>query len=86
MSYKHKDWTEEEIDKLCDLFDLYGEDAHIDATTLKNCKYKSSLDEKESEKDKKYKVVLAPSFPEEYRSEFEDILEDLEKKDNENKA
>ncbi len=34
-----------------------------------------------AEKDKKYKVVLAPSFPEEYRSVFEDILEDWEKED-----
>ena len=39
-----------------------------------------------AEKDKKYKVVLAPSFPEEYRSVFEEILEDWEKEDNENKA
>ena len=31
-------------------------------------------DEKESEK---YKVVLAPSFPDEYRSFFEDILEEV---------
>ena len=31
-------------------------------------------DEKESEK---YKVVLAPSFPDEYRSLFEDILEEV---------
>ena len=31
-----------------------------------------------AEKDKKYKVVLAPSFPEEYRSVFEEILEDWE--------
>lgn len=77
MNYIHKDWTDEEIEKLCDLFDLYGEDAHIDATTLKNCKYKSSLDEKESDKDKKYEVVLSPSFPEEYRSIFDDILVDL---------
>ena len=34
-----------------------------------------------AEKDKKYKVVLAPSFPEEYRSVFEDILEEWEKED-----
>ena len=34
-----------------------------------------------AEKDEKYKVVLAPSFPEEYRSVFEDILEDWEKED-----
>jgi len=39
-----------------------------------------------AEKDKKYKVVLAPSFPEEYRSVFEEILKDWEKEDNENKA
>ena len=39
-----------------------------------------------AEKDKKYKVVLAPSFPDEYRSVFEEILEDWEKEDNENKA
>ena len=38
-------------------------------------------DVNEAEKDKKYKVVLAPSFPEEYRSVFEDILEDWEKED-----
>jgi len=38
-------------------------------------------DEKESEK---YKVVLAPSFPDEYRSLFEDILEDWEKEDENN--
>jgi len=38
-------------------------------------------DEKKAEKDKKYKVVLAPSFPEEYRSVFEDILEEWEKED-----
>ena len=37
-----------------------------------------------AEKDKKYKVVLAPSFPEEYRSVFEDILEDWEKEDENN--
>ena len=43
-------------------------------------------DVNEAEKDKKYKVVLAPSFPEEYRSVFEEILEDWEKEDNENKA
>jgi hypothetical protein len=65
MSYLHKDWTEEEIDKLCDLFDLYGEDLPLVS------------DEKEAEKDKKYEVVLAPSFPEEYRAEFEDILEKM---------
>ena len=34
-----------------------------------------------AEKDEKYKVVLAPSFPEEYRSVFEDILEEWEKED-----
>ena len=34
-----------------------------------------------AEKDKKYKVVLAPSFPEEYRSVFEDILGEWEKED-----
>ena len=45
-------------------------------------------DEKEAEKDKKYKVVLSPSFPGEYRAVFEDILKELEKKveNNENKA
>ncbi len=32
----------------------------------------------------KYKVVLAPSFPDEYRSLFEDILEDWEKEDENN--
>ena len=37
-----------------------------------------------AEKDKKYKVVLAPSFPEEHRSVFEDILEDWEKEDENN--
>ena len=44
--------------------------------------------EKEAEKDKKYKVVLSPSFPGEYRAVFEDILKELEKKveNNENKA
>ena len=31
-----------------------------------------------AEKDKKYKVVLAPSFPEEYRTVFEDILKEWE--------
>ena len=36
-------------------------------------------DEKESGK---YKVVLAPSFPDEYRSVFEDILEEWEKEVN----
>ena len=36
------------------------------------------------EKDKKYKVVLAPSFPDEYRSVFEEILEDWEKEDENN--
>ena len=36
-------------------------------------------DKKEAEKDKKYKVVLAPSFPEEYRAVFEDILKEWEK-------
>ena len=36
--------------------------------------------EKEAEKDKKYKVVLSPSFPGEYRAVFEDILKELEKK------
>ena len=36
--------------------------------------------EKEAEKDKKYKVVLAPFFPDEYRAVFEDILKELEKK------
>jgi len=36
--------------------------------------------EKEAEKDKKYKVVLAPFFPDEYRTVFEDILKELEKK------
>jgi hypothetical protein len=30
-------------------------------------------------KDKKYKVVLSPSFPGEYRAVFEDILKELEK-------
>jgi hypothetical protein len=34
-----------------------------------------------AEKDEKYKVVLAPSFPDEYRSVFEDILEEWEKED-----
>ena len=34
-----------------------------------------------AEKDKKYKVVLAPSFPEEYRAVFEDILKEWEKED-----
>jgi hypothetical protein len=33
------------------------------------------------EKDKKYKVVLAPSFPEEYRSVFEDILKEMDEDD-----
>ena len=33
------------------------------------------------EKDKKYKVVLAPSFPEEYRTVFEDILKEWEEED-----
>ena len=44
--------------------------------------------EKEAEKDKKYKVVLSPSFPGEYRAVFEDILKELEKnvENNENKA
>jgi len=36
--------------------------------------------EKEAEKDKKYKVVLSPSFPGGYRAVFEDILKELEKK------
>ena len=36
-------------------------------------------DEKESEK---YKVVLAPSFPDEYRSFFEDILEEVNATDD----
>ena len=27
--------------------------------------------------DKKFKVVLSPSFPDEYRAEFEDILEKM---------
>jgi len=65
MSYIHKDWTEEEIAKLCDLFDSQG-------GVLVS-------DEKEVEKDKKYEVVLSPSFPEEYRAEFEDILEEVNK-------
>ena len=65
MSYIHKDWTEEEIAKLCDLFDSQDEDL--------------VSDEKEVEKDKKYEVVLAPSFPEEYRAEFEDILKKVNK-------
>ena len=45
-------------------------------------------DEKEAEKDKKYKVVLSPSFPGEYRAVFEDVLKELEKKieKNEKKA
>jgi hypothetical protein len=34
-----------------------------------------------AEKDKKYKVVLAPSFPEEYRTVFEDILKEWEEED-----
>ena len=38
-------------------------------------------DEKESGK---YKVVLAPSFPEEYRTVFEEILKDWEKEDENN--
>jgi len=33
------------------------------------------------EKDKKYKVVLAPSFPEEYRAVFEDILKEMDEDD-----
>ena len=36
-------------------------------------------DEKESEK---YKVVLAPSFPDEYRSFFEDMLEEVNETDD----
>jgi len=40
---------------------------------------KDKNDEKEVEKDKKYEVVLSPSFPEEYRAEFEDILEEVNK-------
>ena len=52
-----------------------------------NKKIKKVSDEKEAEKDKKYKVVLSPSFPGEYRAVFEDILKELEKKveNNENK-
>ena len=38
-------------------------------------------DEKEAEKDKKYEVVLAPSFPDEYRTVFEDILKEWEEED-----
>jgi hypothetical protein len=34
-----------------------------------------------AEKDKKYKVVLAPSFPEEYRTVFVDILKEWEEED-----
>ena len=84
MSYIHKDWTEEEIAKLCDLFDSQDEDLVSDEKEVE----KDKNDEKEAEKDKKYEVVLAPSFPEEYRAVFEDILKELEKKveNNENKA
>ena len=41
-------------------------------------------DQKKHDQDKKYKVVLAPSFPEEYRAVFEDILKELEKEDKKN--
>jgi hypothetical protein len=44
-----------------------------------NKKIKKVFDEKEAEKDKKYKVVLSPFFPGEYRAVFEDILKELEK-------
>ena len=80
MSYIHKDWTEEEIAKLCDLFDSQDEDLVSDEKEVE----KDKNDEKEAEKDKKYEVVLAPSFPEEYRSVFEEILEDWEKEDKKN--
>ena len=75
MSYIHKDWTEEEIAKLCDLFDSQGGVLVSYETEVE----KDKNDEKEVEKDKKYEVVLAPSFPEEYRAEFEDILEEVNK-------
>ena len=75
MSYIHKDWTEEEIAKLCDLFDSQGGVLVSDEKEVG----KDKNDEKEVEKDKKYKVVLSPSFPEEYRAEFEDILEEVNK-------
>ncbi|MBT4208463.1 hypothetical protein HOE22_08985 [Candidatus Woesearchaeota archaeon] len=75
MSYIHKDWTEEEIAKLCDLFDSQGGVLVSDEKEVE----KDKNDEKEVEKDKKYEVVLSPSFPEEYRAEFEDILEEVNK-------
>ena len=75
MSYIHKDWTEEEIAKLCDLFDSQGGVLVSDEKEVE----KDKNDEKEVEKDKKYEVVLSPSFPEEYRSVFEDILEEVNK-------
>ena len=75
MSYIHKDWTEEEIAKLCDLFDSQGGVLVSDEKEVG----KDKNDEKEVEKDKKYEVVLSPSFPEEYRAEFEDILEEVNK-------
>ena len=75
MSYIHKDWTEEEIAKLCDLFDSQGGVLVSDEKEVE----KNKNDEKEVEKDKKYEVVLSPSFPEEYRAEFEDILEEVNK-------